>query len=161
MVVIAISTLMISGGVLSLNTYLATEKINSAATTLVSMLNLAKNFAQTKQLPNGYVGKLDYVAVQLGVAGRLRAYPVSLASGMNVGTSYFSVYIGNGAAISATMIPVGGLNFAAGNGRLVDSSNVPVTANHSVGITLLTPEYGSIRRQIIISPVGNISSFLN
>ena len=158
MVVMTISILLVSGGVLSLNNYFAQEKINSAAGNLVSLLNLAKNYAQTNQVPTGYNGQLSYVTVQIGAAGRVQAFPVDKSTG--VGTSYYSTLIAPGAPITATQISIGSLNFAAGSGRLIGDGGVAINPSLSVGITLMTAENLDISRQITVSAAGIISSFL-
>ena len=158
MVVIVISILLVTGGVVSLNSYLAQEKINSASTSLVSMLSLAKNYAQTKQTPNGYVGSVDYVTMKLGVAGRIRAFPATNAV-VDVATTYFDLFISPQSPIVATFIDTDTLNFKVGTGKLVGSHGVPLNSNFSVGITLSTPEDTTISRQIIVSAIGQIKSY--
>ncbi len=159
MVVIVISILLVTGGVISLNNYLAQEKINSASTSLVSMLSLAKNYAQTKQTPIGYMSQVDYVSIRLGIAGRLRAFPANNTNGVDLNTTYFDLFISPQSPILATLVNPDTLNFAAGTGKLVGSHGVPVDSNFSVGITISTPEVNNISRQIIINAIGQINSY--
>jgi prepilin-type N-terminal cleavage/methylation domain-containing protein len=159
MVVVTIGLLLVGGMSLGISGFLGRERVLSASKDLVSILNLARNFAVTNQVPSGFTG-LDYVAVTLSSSGTVTVYPVNHTSG--IGASYVSKNVGT-AGISFTQINFGGLQFAAGSGKLVgknaDPSYVsyPLSAATSVGITVSSAEVSQIR-QITINPFGSIDS---
>ncbi len=74
-------------GLVSLNNFNGSQKINGTKNELISSLKLARNYAATMQLPEG-VSKtnnvLNYVQVDINANGHIAAVA------MDVGTSYFS-----------------------------------------------------------------------
>lgn len=159
MVVVTIGLLLVGGISVSTGRFLARERVASSANELVSVINIARNFAVTNQVPVGFTG-LDYVAVTLTSSGLVSVFPVNNTTG--IGSSYLSKQAGN-LGINFTPINFGGLLFGAGSGKLVgknaDPSYVsyPLPSASNVGVTVSSDE-NSITRQIIISPFGSVSS---
>jgi len=159
MVVVTIGMLLVGGISVATSSFLARERVSSSAKDLVLIINIARNYAVTNQVPTGFTG-LDYVAVTLTSSGLISVFPVNNTSG--VGSSYISKQSGN-LGINFTPISFGGLQFAAGSGKLVgknaDPSYVsyPLPAASNVGITVSSAE-NSVTRQIIINPFGSVSS---
>lgn len=159
MVVVTIGMLLVGGVSVATSSFLARERVASSAKELVSIINIARNFAVTNQVPAGFVG-LDYVAVTLTSNGLVSAFPVNNTTG--IGSSYISKQAG-GPGISFTPISFGSLLFGAGSGKLVgknaDPSYVsyPLPSASNVGVTVSSAE-NSITRQIIVNPFGSVSS---
>jgi hypothetical protein len=145
--------LLIGGMAVGLNKFFAQEKINQTSTELVSLLNYARNMAVTNQTMAGFTG-LNYVAVTLTTGGKMEAFPVNIISG--VGKSYFSKVVADKQVV-LTKIDFGGLQFAAGSGKLVDVSGVPLPSNYSVGVTVSSNEIGE-KFQVVTDHFNSKSS---
>lgn len=160
MVVVTIGMLLVAGVSVSTGSFLARERISSSTKQLISTINLARSFAVSNQTPSGFTG-LDYVAVTLTSAGLVSVFPVNNNTG--IGNSYVSKQVGD-LGISFTPINFGGLQFAAGSGKLLgknaDPSYVsyPLPSTSNVGVTISSAETSQFR-QIIINPFGSINSF--
>lgn len=149
MVAITITLVLAGTGMVSINKFLAKEKINQAATEVVSLLNLTRNLAMTGQAPSGF--NLQYVSVTL-INGTLIAYPTNSGG---VGTKYFSKKVAEN-GVSLTQINLGGLQFATGSGKLLDATGSPLPSGQIVGLSVTSAEV-SDSRQITISPFGAVT----
>lgn len=159
MVVVTIGMLLVGGISVATGSFLARERVSSSAKDLVSIINIARNFAVTNQVPSGFVG-LDYVAVTLTSSGLVSVFPVNNTTG--IGSSYISKQVGD-FGLSFTPISFGGLLFGAGSGKLVGKNadpsfvSYPLPSTSSVGVTISSAE-NTVTRQIIINPFGSVSS---
>lgn len=152
MVTITIIMLIMGGGMVMINNFLAKERVNQTAIELVSLLNLARNYATTSQLPTG-VTSMDFVAVTVTTNGMVSVMPVSVASG--IGASFFAKNVA-GNNVTLSKIDYGGLQFAVGDGKLVSVLAVPLPATTAVGITVFTTETDDTS-VIQINPFGTIT----
>lgn len=115
---IVISVLLIGGGVVSVNRFSSSQKIESAKDELVSFLRLARNYAVTGQKPSGFTDNLVYVSVDVTAKGRVKIF-----ANNDVGSTYFSKLIApNGIGVSSS----GNLAFSAYDGKLVKDDGINV-----------------------------------
>ncbi len=160
MVVVTIGMLLVGGATLTTSKYLARERLSSAVTELVSIINIARSYATTNQTPSGFVG-LDYVAITLSANGLATIVPVNNING--VGTSYVSKNISS-PGITFTQINIGGLQFAAGNAKLLGKNpdpsylSYPLPASTSVGITISSAEVTETRH-VTVGSYGAVNTY--
>ncbi|MBI2465334.1 type II secretion system protein [Candidatus Shapirobacteria bacterium] len=159
MVVITIGIVITGGAMVSVTKYVAKEKLVQAASEVVSMVDLARNMAIINQVTAGFTN-LDYVAVTLTSSGVVSVFPVNNISG--VGSSLVTKKIGSGGIVFSSL-NLGGLQFAAGSGKLVGKNpspsyqSYPLPPTTNVGITISSTEV-SETQQIIISPFGGVTN---
>ncbi|MFA5828217.1 MAG: type II secretion system protein [Candidatus Shapirobacteria bacterium] len=124
-VAITIMGLVITVGVVSLNKFGSTQKIEEAREGLITSLRMARNYAMTGQSMSG-VADLKYVTFSVDSEGNVSVFPNDAGA-----AQYFSKDI----SPEGVMIGVGtSLRFASYEGKLVDSSGSPV--NSGVGFTV-------------------------
>ncbi|MEI8067766.1 MAG: prepilin-type N-terminal cleavage/methylation domain-containing protein [Candidatus Shapirobacteria bacterium] len=126
MVSVTIMAILLGVGVVSLNNFNNSQKVETTKNELISSLKLARNYAITMQLPNGVSGTLNYVQVDLKTNGQISVDAYGILDGqnttMNIGP-YFSKDISPiGVDITVTNI----INFASYKGDLV-YPNYPVS----------------------------------
>jgi type II secretory pathway pseudopilin PulG len=116
---IVISILLIGGGIVSINRFSSTQKLDSAKDELISDLRLARNYAITGQRPFGYTDNLAYVGVNITTKGRMKIFANS-----DVGSTYFSKLISpSGIGVSMTTSI---LAFSAYDGKLVKDDGINI-----------------------------------
>ncbi len=158
MVVVTISMVLMGGAAITISQYFAKERIATATTDMISILNTARSLAITNQVPASFTG-LDYVAVTLSTTGQITVYPVNIATG--VGNTYLTKDLGN-QGIVFSRIDLGGLQFASGNGKLMGKNpspsfvSYPLPSNSMVGVTVSSSEISG-SRQVIINAYGAVT----
>jgi prepilin-type N-terminal cleavage/methylation domain-containing protein len=137
LVVVAISLVLIGGGVLAATQFLAREHLVTSRNEIVSAIKLARNYAITTQKPAGYAPQLDYVAVTMTTGGQLAVWPVNLGTS---GASYFSKNISN-TGVVLTAIDYGDLLFSVPEGKLLLSGGaLPVDVNYLKTVKISSAE---------------------
>lgn len=131
MVVVAVSTMVVGIGVISVSSSLYRQRVQAARTSLISSLRLARNYAVTSQSPSGYSNQLDYVSVNISTDGNVSASAANLTAG--VGTSYFSKNISE----DEVKISSGTLLFSVPEGKILSNPTTPAEASYvlTVGIS--------------------------
>ena len=131
MVVVAVSTMVVGIGVISVSSSLYRQRVQAARTSLISSLRLARNYAVTSQSPSGYNNQLDYVSVNISTGGNVSASAANLTAG--VGTSYFSKNISE----DEVKISSGTLLFSVPEGKILSNPTTPAEASYvlTVGIS--------------------------
>jgi prepilin-type N-terminal cleavage/methylation domain-containing protein len=125
MVAMAIMGVLITIGVVSLNKFGSSQKMEEARDGLISALRLARNYAVTGQ--NKGIVNFRYVSFSVDTSGN-----VSIFSNTSPGNNYLIKDI----SPSGTMIDTGAtLMFAAYDGKLVDSAGKPLSVGASFMIS--------------------------
>ena len=116
MVAVAIIGIVITVGVVSLNKFGSSQKLEEAREGLIFSLRLARNYAVTGQSKEGVVS-LRFVTFVVTADGNVNIYPNNRSD-----WSYLNKDISpDGATITAST-----LRFASYDGKLVDSSGIPL-----------------------------------
>lgn len=146
MIVVVIVILLTGGGIVYLNRFNAVQKVETTKDQLITNLRSARNYAITRQLPQGAetgedINTLKYISAGLNNG-------ILTVKFNDVGTSYFSKQIApSGVGVSIS----GNLWFAAADGKLVKEEDVggsivPVGVGESItSIFITTGEVGESR----------------
>jgi len=122
MIAMTVMGVVITIGVVSLNKFGSTQKMEEARDGLIASLRMARTYAVTGQSVGG-VADLEYVTISVASDGSLKIFPND-SSGV--------AYLSKDVSADGVVIGVGtSLRFASYDGKLVDDSGDPV----SVGVT--------------------------
>lgn len=129
LVTITIMGVLAGGGVLYLTRSNSVQKIDTAKQELLSNLRYARVLATTNQIPPGFSGQLNRVAVNLGTNGFMSVWP----NAVGVGPSYFSKDLTQD-GINLSMSS-GGIAFTVYEGRFVGVGSTMVITISSNDLT--------------------------
>jgi type II secretory pathway pseudopilin PulG len=133
LIVVTMIIVLTTGGLIYINKFNSQQKIEATKRDLVASLQMARNYAKTKQQPPDYDVTLGYVEVRLTTDGNL------VVGANGVGATYFSKDItATGVTVTAT-----DLYFDAYNGKLVnvDEGNItPIDFGSPVKIEIGSSE---------------------
>ncbi len=134
MVVIVVSVTIVGIGVVTVSGSLYRQRVNSAKSSVLTALKLARNYAVTSQSPPGFTNQLDYVSVTISNEGVVEARAANLAAG--VGTSYFSIKTDN----KNVYITPGSLLFSIPEGKILQNTVTPANSNYVMTIGISSVE---------------------
>ena len=137
------------GGAVYYNNFITRQKIDKAKTDIDSMVNLAANYAKSKQPPSGYAGEVIYVRLQRNVNGNV------VADVNGTATTYFSNKVTED-GLTITFNP-SILYFWGGSGQLSnDASGSFYGSNQTASINFSITQGVADTRVTVIDSLGNI-----
>ncbi|MCX6726982.1 MAG: type II secretion system protein [Candidatus Shapirobacteria bacterium] len=69
LVAVSIGIMLIVGGTVAANNFNARQKVEAVSSQIAEVVNLARNYAVTREKPAGYTDPVEYVVVTLSVGG--------------------------------------------------------------------------------------------
>jgi len=160
MVAFSIGMVVVIGGIVTANRFNADQKVDAAKSEIEEVIRSARNYAMTRQKPEGFGGILEYVAVTLDASGVAKVLPGNNTNGIYPTEQYLSKTI-KVSETTVTAINEGDLIFSVPEGKLLDfvDINENVTRPSSVGgslvVTIESVETG-VTKTIIVSEFGAI-----
>lgn len=149
LLVVATIVLLTTGGTMVfVNRSNAEQKITSTKNELVANLRMARDYARTLQVPEGYESTLAYVVVGLTTGGQMTVYP------MPGGTPYYSSIDISPAGVGVSMFP-SELFFAAYEGKLLKTGT---ELGGTEGETTIVPRGASEIVTMVISSTEGIGT---
>lgn len=146
-VAITIVIMIAGGGLLYLNNFIVSQKLEKVYSDVLSDVELSRSYAKGKQFPGSGVGEVKYVSLSQIIPGKI----VAAVSG--VGTTYFSKSITeNGVTITFTPAV---LYFWGGSGQLsTDINGTYFGPSETATISLAINQGVALTKTIIINYLG-------
>lgn len=163
LVVITIGALMVGMGMIQINSFLNTQRVNSQNSEVLSVVRLAKNYAVTMQSPAGYTQPVNYIAIEITSGGRMRISPGNNISGISVGTTYLEKNL-DLKYTEVTPVVFGDIVFGIPDGKLmmlVGNQAVPRPNDYSYNIMVRSSQDTTKTNGVLIKSSGVVEERAN